>query len=260
MSVKLTKCGVGAESGDETLLFEFLDRELPESIKFVYKTEHSNNRFHGSLQTNQVNGVFFEEFFVKFRFKGTYLNSKNKYIIAKERFDQLSRLQGRALKFWFENIKQIVIVSELSFEIFNYNHIEGELHLKAHDLQVAIKPTEVQKIAQQSFIFIQTDASPNTPETKDEFDKSKIGGNIGLDKNAVSPLDPNKLIKELGQEKKDLLQALETDRSILKKELSINDSFSKQSIPNTQSDIKKKEQRLKQIDSDLKALHKQIGK
>jgi len=150
MSLKFTKCGVGSESGDESLLFEFLDQECPEFIELEWVSELVNHKFIGSLQTHQHQGVFLEPITFNFKFFGAYIDKDNNPITAKRRFDQLARLQGRVIKFWFEGIKQLVIIKNCKVQFHNYQHVSGSLTLAPHDLQVAIKPTEVHQFKMES--------------------------------------------------------------------------------------------------------------
>lgn len=161
MSLKFTKCGVGSESGDESLLFEFLDQECPEFIELEWVSELVNHKFIGSLQTHQHQGVFLEPITFNFKFFGAYIDANNNPITAKRRFDQLARLQGRVIKFWFEGIKQLVIIKNCKVQFHNYQHVSGSLTLAPHDLQVAIKPTEVHQFKLQSSITAQVNSEPS---------------------------------------------------------------------------------------------------
>lgn len=171
MTMKITKTGRGSERNDETLLFEWLNHEVPESIKLSYETMLNTNKFAGSLQTNQIMGVYLEPITFSGEFFGEYIsiNNSNKfeYITAKERSDQLSRLQGRIVKFWFEGIKQLVIIQKYEIDIKNYNHIEYTLTLQPHDIQLPINPIDVKQYLSKS--FIQQDTTIEEPKEKENF-------------------------------------------------------------------------------------------
>ena len=172
--MKITKTGRGSERNDETLLFEWLNHEVPESIKLSYETMLNTNKFAGSLQTNQIMGVYLEPITFSGEFFGEYIsiNNANKfeYITAKERSDQLSRLQGRIVKFWFEGIKQLVIIQKYEIDIKNYNHIEYTLTLQPHDIQLPINPIDVKQYLTKS--FIQSEEKTEIPKTNNLYDNS----------------------------------------------------------------------------------------
>lgn len=167
MTMKITKTGRGSEANDESLLFEWLNHEVPESIKLSYETMLSTNKFAGSLQTNQIMGIYLEPITFSGEFFGEYISKNNnnqlEYITAKERSDQLARLQGRIIKFWFEGIKQLVIIQKYEIEILNYNHVQYTISLQPHDIQLPITPIEVKQYLTKS--FIQTQEPINTPTT-----------------------------------------------------------------------------------------------
>ena len=164
MTMKITKTGRGSEANDESLLFEWLNHEVPESIKLSYETMLSTNKFAGSLQTNQIMGIYLEPITFSGEFFGEYISKNNnnqlEYITAKERSDQLARLQGRIIKFWFEGIKQLVIIQKYEIEILNYNHIQYTISLQPHDIQLPITPIEVKQYLTKSFIQAQTPVAP----------------------------------------------------------------------------------------------------
>lgn len=156
MTMKITKTGRGSERNDESLLFEWLNHEVPESIKLSYETHLNTNRFAGSLQTNQIIGIYLEPITFSGEFFGEYISKNSnktlEYITAKERSDQLARLQGRIIKFWFEGIKQLVVIQKYEIDIKNYNHVEYTITLQPHDIQLPISPVEVKQYLTKSFI------------------------------------------------------------------------------------------------------------
>jgi hypothetical protein len=155
MSVKFTKTGVGSESKDGTeLLFEFLDHELPDKISLKYVSELVTNKFVGSLQTSQHIGEYLEPISWKGQFFGQYVSSSGTYITAKERADELLRLKGRVVKWYYEGIKQLVIIKELEYSYNNYMNVEYSIMLQPHDIQIEINPKQVVKLVGQSLIMI----------------------------------------------------------------------------------------------------------
>jgi hypothetical protein len=161
MSIKFTKTARGSEQGSETLLFQFLDHECPEKLPLEYNSDLVTNKFIGSLQTNQHNGVYLQPISWQGEFFGGYIpyiaeNNSGQYMTAKERFDQLGRLQGRVIKFWYEGIKQLVIISKLDSTFIDYNRVEYSITLQPHDIQIFVKPEAIKAIIQKSNIQINT--------------------------------------------------------------------------------------------------------
>ena len=99
MSVKLTT--PHSKLADVKLLFEFLDNELPEYIDIEYVTKLGKTVFINNLQNSQVKGIYIMPITIEAELHGTYWSSnespKAKQITAKERADQLGRLQGKVL-------------------------------------------------------------------------------------------------------------------------------------------------------------------
>lgn len=212
MTMKITKTGRGSERNDETLLFEWLNHEVPESIKLSYETMLNTNKFAGSLQTNQIMGVYLEPITFSGEFFGEYIsiNNANKfeYITAKERSDQLSRLQGRIVKFWFEGIKQLVIIQKYEIDIKNYNHIEYTLTLQPHDIQLPINPIDVKQYLTKS--FIQSEEKTETPKTNNLYDNSHYDRNSNKSfKEKLSP-DEKKLLSKIEQVGTDSVNSLKS--------------------------------------------------
>lgn len=163
MTIKFTKTGVGAENGIETLLFEFQNHESPKELPLKYVTELATQKYVGSLQTNQLQGAYLQPISWEGQFKGNSLNYDNQIITAKERADELGRLQGRVLKFWYEGIKQLVIISEYETIYAGYNKVKYKITLQPHDIQIAINPSDQDKQIQNSLILIGDDLNANKP-------------------------------------------------------------------------------------------------
>lgn len=151
MTVKFTRTGVGNESNNEELLFEFLDHELPESVKHKWRSSIKVNKFAGSLQTVQMMGNYYEPISWSGEFFGQYINTKNEYITAKQRADQLHRLQFSLVKFFFEGIKQIVLISEFEYDIFNYQEVRYTITLQPHDITNEIEAGQAGQVLLRSY-------------------------------------------------------------------------------------------------------------
>lgn len=162
MTVKFTKIGVGKEQNDESLLFEFLDHELSETMDFKYESELATAKFVGSLQTNQLIGIYLEPISWSGEMYATYVSQEGKYISAKERYDMLARLQGRIVKFWYEGIKQLIIIKSIECKLQTYYNVKYSITIQPHDIQIAIKPTEVQSITQKSYLALSETKAPST--------------------------------------------------------------------------------------------------
>jgi len=225
MTMKITKTGRGSERNDESLLFEWLNHEVPESIKLSYETSLNTNRFAGSLQTNQIVGIYLEPITFSGEFFGEYISKNNnkslEYITAKERSDQLARLQGRIIKFWFEGIKQLVIIQKYEIDIKNYNHIEYTITLQPHDIQLPISPIEVKQYLTKS--FIQTGEPLVKPEQYD-------GEKQVISSYQMSPDDKFKRVAEIDLKRSEIVK---------------NKSFRKQEIFDEIKSLKNKKTEIK---------------
>lgn len=146
MSIKITT--TEAENQELTLLFEFNDYEVPEQVDIDYNTSLANNRFAGGLQTNQINGIYLEPISLSVLFKGTMVMKDGTRVSAKDRFDQLARLQGRPIKLFIENFKTICIIKSIKITFKNVEHIEAEIVFQPHDFQLPIKPTQAKQFAE----------------------------------------------------------------------------------------------------------------
>ncbi len=155
MSLKFCASGEGSEQGNTEIFFEFLDHELGDSIKLKYISELVVNKFVGSLQTTQHQGIFLEPITWSGEFFGHYVDANGNYINAKQRADQLLRLKGRVVKWFYEGIKQLVIIKEVEYNYHNYESIEYTITIQPHDIQNEVRPTEVKQFIQNSFIMSQ---------------------------------------------------------------------------------------------------------
>lgn len=163
MTIKFTKTGVGAESGVETLLFEFRDEECPKELSLEYETALATNQYVGSLQTNQMQGIYLQPITWQGTFFGGCLDINNAYLTAKERADELDRLQGRVIKWWYEGIKQLVIIKKFKYTYKGYNEVDYEITLQPHDIQIAIKPSDQDVKVQESLSLINDDITKGDP-------------------------------------------------------------------------------------------------
>jgi hypothetical protein len=178
MSIKFTTTEYDKDKSIK-LLFEFLDHEVPEDILIDLKTALGKNRFIGSIQTNQVNGVYIEPIILKGTFQGTYVRegenitgargsvnpSSPDIITAHERSLELGRLQGRVIKFFFDTIVMDVIVESYKRNYKNYTEIDYELVLQPHDFQEVTKPEGVIAMNENSVNLI-TGSEIKPSETK----------------------------------------------------------------------------------------------
>lgn len=256
MSLKFTKCGVGSESGDESLLFEFLDQECPEFIELEWVSELVNHKFIGSLQTHQHQGVFLEPITFNFKFFGDYNDANNNPITAKRRFDQLARLQGRVIKFWFEGIKQLVIIKNCKVQFHNYQHVYGSLTLAPHDLQVAIKPTEVHQFKLQSSITAQVNVKPKEAlkgielnllkDDLTEAQKNYLNRTPEEKKNGEIRINSlSNVVKSLEEQKKDLKNGITNDISPLDTTKKIQQAELKSKVEETEQALIKYKEKLR---------------
>lgn len=163
MTIKFTKTGVGAEFNIETLLFEFKDEECPKELNLEYETALATNQYVGSLQTNQMQGIYLQPITWQGTFFGGSLDIDNNYITAKERADELDRLQGRVIKWWYEGIKQLVIIKKFKYTYKGYNDVDYEITLQPHDIQIAIKPSDQDVRVQENLSLISDDITKGDP-------------------------------------------------------------------------------------------------
>ena len=67
------------------------------------------------------------------------------------------------MKFWYEGIKQLVIISEYETIYAGYNKVKYKITLQPHDIQIAINPSDQDKQIQNSLILIGDDLNANKP-------------------------------------------------------------------------------------------------
>ncbi len=190
MTVKLTTTEVEAKNGKLELLFEFMDRELPEEFDIDYMTQLGKSKYIGSLQTAQIQGVYLEPLVLKGTFRGDSIMLDGTKITAKERSDQLGRLQLRPIKFFFENFKQIVIIEHYKRKIKNYNEIEYELTMFPHDIQNPVKPSLSKKLNESSKNLADTTGDGEKFDKKDNDNLNKFLGDF--QKAGITNLKENK--------------------------------------------------------------------
>lgn len=144
MSIKFTT--TEKENPNISLLFEFLDHEVPEEVEITLRTSLGKNEFNGGLQSNQINGIFLEPITISGKFHGTYVRKDEtgqNIITADERSQELGRLQGRVVKFFFENMTSYVIIERFRRVYKDLCDIQFELVLAPHDFQEVVKPEGV---------------------------------------------------------------------------------------------------------------------
>lgn len=177
MTIKFTKTGVGVENGDESLLFEFLDHEVPSNMELEWETALATSEFANDKQTNQLIGTYLNPITFSGKLFGNYLDEAKKRIInANDRFDQLKRLEKRIIKFWYEGIKQLVVIDELRKGYYSINECEYTITLQPHDIQIAVEPSKREQMKDESQFALTTPTSTKgLPEDiNKKTDKEKI--------------------------------------------------------------------------------------
>lgn len=225
MSVKFTTI----ESKDKhqlELLFEFLDYELPEYIDFEYATKLGKTVFINNLQTNQIKGIYLQPIKLEAEFVGTYYSSKEKsadkkIITAKQRADQLGRLQGQLLKFFFDGFKQIVIIENFKMRVHNQEHVEVDMTLQPHDI---IEPKTFTRVEIREQMTVPLEKAPLNAEIN-----SLLGGNF-------IPSTFNTQLNNLNVHPQIILEAKEKQEFLLQKAKQIR----KDGKQNEEDFIKKK--------------------
>lgn len=112
----------------------------------------------------------------------TYVSQDGKYISAKERYDMLARLQGRIVKFWYEGIKQLIIIKSIECKLQTYYNVKYSITIQPHDIQIAIKPTEVQPITQKSYLALVEAKAPDTKGLPKNLQSLDLGIQNKVDK------------------------------------------------------------------------------
>jgi hypothetical protein len=156
--------------GKNDIIFQFLDRELPESIPTPVKAILNKIQFPGGHQTNQVMGVYRGEVEWSGLFYGLY-HFGGAPVSAKDRADQLAELVGKPLRFGFPvpghgsvpgtvpqaslpkldtdiqgGFKGVYIIEEFTPVVHNYLHVEYTIKLVPHERQEKIRPNETSKV------------------------------------------------------------------------------------------------------------------
>jgi hypothetical protein len=218
MSIKFTT--TEKDNPNISLLFEFLDHEVPEEVTISLKTVLGTNEFNGGLQSNQINGVFLEPISINGKFHGTYARTDDtgqNIITADERSQELGRLQGKIVKFFFENMTSYVIIEKFSRTYRDLCDIDFELILKPHDFQEVVKPEGVLYYNERGADLIKTEL----PSKDTGFDGAllndaiKAGNELVVDaEQPISSVKTNALQTEIGRANNTTLQSLSklTDR------------------------------------------------
>jgi hypothetical protein len=159
MTIKFTKTGVGSENKDESLLFEFLDHEVPSNLELEWETTLATSKFANDNQTNQIIGTYLKPITFTGKLYGDYLDSKNRIVRTNDRYEQLKRLEKRIIKFWYEGIKQLVVIDELKKDYHSINEIVYTITLQPHDIQFSIEPSKTQQFSDESAFALTTPTS-----------------------------------------------------------------------------------------------------
>lgn len=262
MTIKFTKTGVGAESGVETLLFEFRDEECPKELSIEYETALATNQYVGSLQTNQMQGIYLQPITWQGTFFGGCLDINNAYLTAKERADELDRLQGRVIKWWYEGIKQLVIIKKFKYTYKGYNEVDYEITLQPHDIQIAIKPSDQDVKIQESLKLVSDDITKNKPNPSADPSKLPRINTVLLD--AQQKADRLKVLhQELASKSEELILA----QNYYKEVVTLTDKYQKKilKVPPTQGvaearkAFESKQKAYDSVNNAVKALEKDLG-
>lgn len=205
MTLKFTKTGVGAESGNESLLFEFLDHEIPANLELEWETALATSKFAGDTQTNQIIGTYLNPITFSGKLFGDYLDEAKKRIIrANERYEQLKRLEKRIIKFWFEGIKQLVVIDELKKGYSSINEIEYTITIQPHDIQLPIEPSLTKQMLDESKFALTTPTSGAKLPTGVNGEIIQEGFIQLNDPTVLTEEDKKKALKQLDKEIKEI--------------------------------------------------------
>lgn len=203
MSIKFTTTEIESNNGKLQLLFEFLDRELPEEFNIDYMYELAKSKYIGSLQSAQIIGAYLEPMMIQGKFIGSYINANNEIITAKDRSDELGRLALRPIKFFFENFKQVVIFEHYKRKIKNLEYVEFELLMFPHDIQNPVKPSLSTKFKESSKQYSEIDTEEKPKEIDVEAMKSVEAKFEAISKQTVDPdLEAKKRLEKAKIEQK----------------------------------------------------------
>jgi hypothetical protein len=204
MTIKFTKTGVGSENKDESLLFEFLDHEVPSNLELEWETTLATSKFANDNQTNQIIGTYLKPITFTGKLYGDYLDSKNRIVRANDRYEQLKRLEKRIIKFWYEGIKQLVVIDELKKDYHSINEIVYTITLQPHDIQFPIEPSKTQQFSDESAFALTTPTSGaklptgvNGKIIQEEYIQLN-------DPTVLTEEDKKKALKQLGKEIKEI--------------------------------------------------------
>lgn len=159
------------EIGSKDVIFQLLDRELPEEIEFPTEAVLNKIRYPGGHQSNQTIGIYRGEVEWSGTFFGTYRNAAGQLENAKQRAEALKSLVGRPLRVGFPvpghetkgipgltthytltdeeftgGFKGVYIVEKVIEKVKNYLHVDYTIHLVPHERQEKIKPTKTNDV------------------------------------------------------------------------------------------------------------------
>lgn len=159
------------EIGSKDVIFQLLDRELPEEIAFPVEAVLNKIKYPGGHQSNQTIGVYRGEIEWSGTFFGTYRNAAGQLESAKQRADALQNLVGRPLRIGFPvpghekrgipglttnytltdeefkgGFKGVYIIESFVPKIKNYLNIDYTIRLVPHERQEKIKPTKTSDV------------------------------------------------------------------------------------------------------------------
>jgi len=255
MTIKFTKTGVGVENGDESLLFEFLDHEVPSNMELEWETALATSEFANDKQTNQLIGTYLNPITFSGKLFGNYLDEAKKRIInANDRFDQLKRLEKRIIKFWYEGIKQLVVIDELRKGYYSINECEYTITLQPHDIQIAVEPSKREQMKDESQFALTTPTS--TKRLPEDIDKKMQGEEFLFffkpkkDNTQLTEEDKKRALKQIDREIQELKKKGNLEKKIneSKKSSLLNNIINYKKVKLAPVDNKESELRYYKID------------
>lgn len=159
------------ELTDTNIIFQFYERELPESISLGKKTKVNHIEYPGGFQTNQIIGVYDKPVEWTGLFYGTY-RINGQVVTAKERAEAMKTLMGRPLRFGFPvpgmnkdnevpgrtevtttssdayigGDTGVYIIEEFDPDVKDYFNVEYKIKLIPHQSVEKVKPEETTSI------------------------------------------------------------------------------------------------------------------
>lgn len=151
---------------DDTVLFQFYPKELPESVEMNYTTRVNHIEYNGGIVTNQIIGIFQEPVEFEGCFFGSYRENGSS-VSAKDRAERLKSLMGIPLRcvfavpddnsvnftsiqglrdsnYKYKGDKMICIIEEFQITVVNHSEVDYRIKLTPHMNQKKVTPTQIQ--------------------------------------------------------------------------------------------------------------------